>query len=102
MSSVSMIKTNTERLGKTAAKVDGYIQNIKKELEKMGQSVQELDQMWDGPSSEAFKKAFADDVVLAVEMINGLIDVNNFEKTAKKEYENCEKQIEDLISNLKF
>ena len=52
------IVVNTNRLGQDAESVETYIAKIKKQITEMKSSVSDLDAMWDGPSSEAFKKAF--------------------------------------------
>lgn len=98
MGAVNVIKVNTVRLGNTADKIDEYITGIVTKLKKMQEYVVQLDQMWDGASSEEFKKAFSNDIVLASELLNKLRDFNSFELNAKKAYEECESKVSDVIS----
>ena len=84
------IKINTISLNRDAEQVNGCIQKMKSELTKMKSSVSELDGMWDGPGSEAFKKAFQDDVNSMETLLKNLEEVYKYEVSAKKEYESCE------------
>lgn len=95
------IVVNTTKLGNDAQSVGTYIANIKKQIGEMKNSVSELDAMWDGPSSEAFKKAFQQDMKAMGEIIKGLEDIKNYEDTAKKKYEKCENKVSSLISEIK-
>ncbi|MBO5303963.1 MAG: WXG100 family type VII secretion target [Lachnospiraceae bacterium] len=95
------IAVNTTRLGNDAESVGTYIANIKKQISEMKQSVKELDAMWEGPSSEAFKKAFEQDMKAMDVIIEGLLDIKKYEDTAKKKYENCENKVATLISEIK-
>ena len=60
MADIEKIKVSTSRLSKDSEKVKQGIDNISKKLSEMENSVSELDKMWDGESSEAFKQAFQD------------------------------------------
>ncbi len=99
---VSKIRINTNRLKTDAERMNGYIKEIKKEIEDMKRSVSELDAMWDGTSSEAFKKAFLDDMNAIANVIKNLEGIHAYETNAKTEYENCEKSVFSLISEIKI
>lgn len=99
---VSKIRINTNRLKTDAERMNGYIKQIKKEIEDMKRSVSELDAMWDGTSSEAFKKAFLDDMNAMANVIKNLESIHAYETNAKTEYENCEKNVSALISEIKI
>ena len=72
MADIKKIKISTSRLSKDSEKVKQSINNISNKLSEMENSVSELDKMWDGESSEQFKKAFHDDIALAETMIKNL------------------------------
>ena len=95
------IVVNTTRLGNDAESVGTYIANIKQQVEEMKNSVSELDAMWDGPSSEAFKKAFQQDMKAMKTIIEGLEDIKKYENTAKTKYEQCERKVSTLIAEIK-
>ena len=95
------IVVNTNRLGQDAESVETYIAKIKKQITEMKSSVSDLDAMWDGPSSEAFKKAFQQDMKAMNVIIKGLEGLHKYEDTAKRKYEDCEKKVSSLISEIK-
>lgn len=96
------IRVNTSRLGSDAERVQSCIRDMKSEMSKMKTSVKQLDSMWDGSSSEAFKKAFNDDVAALGVIIKNLESVHNFEVNAKKKYESCEAKVNELVSGIKI
>lgn len=98
----NQIAVNTVKLGNDASDISAHIANIVKKIDEMQTSVSDLDAMWDGPSSEAFKKVFAQDMKAMKEIINGLKDVNQYESNAKSKYEACERQVSNLISAIKI
>ncbi|MBO5373336.1 MAG: WXG100 family type VII secretion target [Lachnospiraceae bacterium] len=96
------IAVNTIKLGNDASYVGNYIKNIENKISDMQVSVKELDALWDGPSSEAFKAAFQQDIQAMTEMIKGLKDVKSYEDNAKTKYEACERRVSELISEIKI
>lgn len=98
----NQIAVDTRKLGNDADDVGTYIKNIKKQIEDMKTSVSELDAMWDGPSSEAFRKTFNKDMKAMEDVIEGLEDLKKYEDQAKKKYEKCEDKVAELISEIKI
>lgn len=96
------IEVNTTKLGQDADNVGTYIKNIKNKMKAMMQSMKELDSMWEGPSSEAFKKAVYQDMQDMATIIEGLESINSYERNAKKKYEDCEKSVSAIISEIKI
>lgn len=94
------IKINTARLGTDAERVNNYITKIEQEITNMKESVSQLDRMWDGPSREAFKKAFADDMNAIASLVNSLKSIWTYGTNAKTEYEKCEQKVSSLISEI--
>lgn len=95
------IRVNTGRLKTDAEQVLGCIKDMKSEMSKMKESVAQLDQMWDGPSSEAFAKVFQDDMEALNTILENLDKVYEYEVTAKEKYEECENKVSDLISQIR-
>ena len=95
------IKVNTVRLKNDSDQVNACIKNMKSEMEKMKESVSQLDQMWDGPSSEAFKKAFQDDMKAFQTILSNLDKIYGYETNAKAKYEDCERKVSDLIAEIR-
>lgn len=91
------VKVNTRRLRDDADKVDGYIKKIEEEITNMKTSIKELDRMWDGKSSEAFKKAINADIRELSAIVKGLKSIHSYEVNAKKKYEECEAKVGELV-----
>lgn len=95
------IKVNTKRLKDDADKIDGYIKKIETAMKNMKTSVKELDQMWDGTSSEAFKLAINGDINELDAMIKNLKAIYSFETNAKQKYDTCETKVAELVAGIK-
>lgn len=100
MADIEKIRISTQRLLKDAEKVKTGIDNISKKLAEMENSVSELDNMWDGESSEAFKKAFHDDIALTDTMLKNLLNIYQYEINAAAEYDACENKVEQLVNEI--
>ncbi len=95
------IKISTDRLNGDAETAAGLIQSIKTELGNMKQSVAQLDGMWDGPGSEAFKRAFQDDMNAMDTVLKNLDNIHSFEVNAKSKYYACERNVGDIVAGIR-
>lgn len=102
MAGSEKIKISTQRLSTDADKVNRSISDIVKQLNNMENSVTQLDKMWEGESSEAFKKAFHDDIALAEKMISNLNKIYQYEENAKNKYDACENKVGQMVNNIKI
>lgn len=98
----NQMKINTSSLSRDAGQVDMYIRKMKSEMGKMKSSVADMDRMWDGPGSEAFKKAFQDDMNDLETIIRNLEQAYKYEVNAKKQYESCENKVHELVSGIRI
>lgn len=70
------------------------------QLEKMFESMNQLNRMWKGPSNTAFKEEVKKDYTNMVEicrMLEGYVDCMDY---SCKEYVRAESQIEELIDSI--
>ena len=95
------IKVNTSRLNTDAETVAGLLQGIKTGLSDMKEQVNQLDAMWDGPGSEAFKKAFWDDMDAMAEAVKNLDSMQAYERNAKTKYESCEQKVGAIVAGIR-
>lgn len=95
-----IIKVNTVRLGNDADKVRKCISTMNKQMESMKAQIAQLDAMWDGPSSDAFKMAFHDDMKALSIVLKNLEKIHQYETTAKKKYDSCEKKVADIVAGI--
>lgn len=100
MADIKKIKISTSRLSKDSEKVKQSINNISNKLSEMENSVSELDKMWDGESSEQFKKVFHDDIALAETMIKNLENIYQYEENSAAKYDSCESKVEQMVKGI--
>ena len=94
------IAVNTSTLASDIETLQGQLNSIKNDMEKMYEAVRVLDNMWDGPANEAFKRQFhadQEDMKTLCETIQGIIDDMTY---AKGEYNTCENEISGIISSI--
>ena len=96
-----LIKVNTGRLRNDASDVKDHIRSIKTKIEELRGHNSTLDAMWDGPSSEAFKLSFANDIASLESIMGALESMNEFEENARKKYDDCESKVADLVDQVK-
>ena len=94
------IKTNTDRMRTDVEGLSGAVDRINNLCNDLQQKKENLDSMWDGPASEAFKDAFQGDLTALTAMIENLKRMYRYEGTAREKYDNCENQIAGMISEL--
>lgn len=99
--SANHIKVSTNRLNADAQQMGSMIGSMKKEMENMKDSVKQLNNMWEGLSKKAFVQAFNDDMTALTAVIDSLNEIRTFETEAKSIYENCEKQVAQLVDSIR-
>jgi len=95
------IRINTDRLGTDAARIQGYIGNIMKEMSDMKQSVSALEHMWEGPGQSAFHKAFWNDMEAVEQAAASLKELYEYNTNAKTQYEQCDRKVASMIADMK-
>ena len=96
-----LIKVNTNRLKDAVTDINGYIKSIEKEITDLKSHNTALDAMWDGPSSEAFKMAFAEDIAALEQIVKSITSLNEYEDNARVQYDKCEQRVADLVNQIK-
>lgn len=73
---------------------------IKGDLDKMYDSVNLLDSMWDGPSNEAFVAHFRQDKEDMSSLCNTVQELINCLSFARQEYDRCENEVNGIVSSI--
>lgn len=94
------IRFNTIRLKNDTDSIKENVDTILQLYSELVEKRAQLDAMWDGPASEAFKKAFGDDLVGLMTMISNMQRIYNYGNMSKECYENCENQVSGVISDI--
>ena len=98
---IEHIKTNTARMSKDLEQMHSIIEKMKGDLNSLIQSSTELDEMWDGPSSEAFKAVFQQDINALSSVLKNLESIYNYTSNAKTEYERCDEAVKNALEAIK-
>ncbi len=95
-------KISTSRLGKDIEQIQNLLVLMERSITNMQTSVEQMNKMWEGLSKQAFVTAFSDDMKSVSDVLKELKSLNNYEIDAKNDYENCERQVADLISHMRI
>lgn len=96
-----LIKVNTNRLKDTVSEINSHVKSIEKEIADLKGHNTALDAMWDGPSSEAFKMAFAEDIEALEAIVKTIASLKEYEDNARVKYDKCEQRVADLVNQIK-
>lgn len=95
------IQIHTGRLGTDAQRILVLIQNMKKDIDAMRQSVTALENMWEGPGQAEFHQAWQDDITAVLAAVKEMESMYDYDINAKNQYEQCEKKIAAMIEEIK-
>ncbi len=96
------IAVNTEILGRKVSDLDGELSGIRSGINQMFDAVAELDTMWDGPANDAFRQQFLLDKNEMQDLCKELEGIFHSMDNAKKEYEQCENDVRQLIAEIRI
>lgn len=98
---VNEIEINTSTLAGTVENLENTTSKLEEQVKKMFQTIQELDQMWDGEANKAFNEQFQQDHTACEEMCQELRQMINSFKHAREEYDKCENRVDELVRQLR-
>ena len=99
---IQRIKINTNALNSDASSIADIIQQVLSEIGKLETAYHELDGMWDGPTSEAFKSVYEHDIEELKSVAETLKKFNHFEMNAREKYDACESEVSGIVSSLNW
>ncbi len=95
------IRVNTGRLGSDADRIQGYVNNIIKELHIIQDHVEAMVKMWEGPAKKTFYQAFVNDMQAMEAEVKHMQEIYLYDRSAKKTYETCEQKVAAMIAEIK-
>jgi WXG100 family type VII secretion target len=96
------IAVNTSTLASDIETLQEQLDMVKKDINDMYGAVQTLDSMWDGPANEAFKTQFRQDYKDMQELCKTVQQIIKCMKYAKKEYNVCENEVNDIVASIQI
>ena len=94
------IRVNTMSLEKDTTSIQTHLKQVNKKIEKMQEDVKGMNAMWSGEANKAFNKAFQDDIKAIRTLCESIDGIIQYETTAKKEYNKCERTVKDAIDSM--
>ncbi len=99
---VNKIRVNTSSLSQTRRELQAKLDKIRKDIANISNDMNTLNSMWDGDAHEAFSRQVDSDISFLRDACNGIQSIINYESTAVTEYDKCEQQIADVISQIRI
>jgi len=96
------IKVNTGSLDQTRKEIEDRLNQTKKSIEEISQAMSTLNSMWEGEVHTAFAKEIAEDIQQLQNMCDGVQDIIRYESNAVTEYNKCEQQVGEIISQIRI
>lgn len=94
------IAINTTTLSRDIELLQQQLNIVKTDLNKMYNAVRVLDGMWDGPANQAFNNQFNHDRNDMLELCNTIQKIINCMEYAKKEYNTCEADVNNIVASI--
>ncbi len=90
-------KISTSRLDSGTESVRRHIDQISKQVSELTRQAEIINEMWDGPASDAFQKAFGEDLSALDIMVTNMNKIYFYGTNAKEKYGNCENQVMSVV-----
>lgn len=94
------IEVNTAALVRDRDEIVGQLKFIEGKMADMKQAVAELDRMWTGAASQAFRQVFEDDMAFLLEVCQGIQKAIEYETNAVSEYNICENKVREQVQGI--
>lgn len=98
----SQIRVNTDSLNRTRGGLQEKLAQIQKGIGQISEDMATLNSMWEGDAHEAFLQRVNEDIQFLNEGCEGIQKIIDYEGSAVTEYNKCEQQVADLISQIRI
>lgn len=92
----------TDRVAYLARAMQEKLEHIKNNQRQMFRSIEDLDNMWEGDSHDAFKAQYQSDDQSVSELCNLLSTIIDDISSASRKYEECENNVRSLINGIRI
>lgn len=96
------LEVNMSALEQDISDMKDCVAKIRNEMQKMFQSVNELDTMWEGVANEIFVKQFQQDERTLAEICTAVDKVVEQMEEANTDYRRCEDEVAQLVENIRI
>ena len=99
---VNYIQADTNYLNVTINDMNTDFRGLTGLVDGIYQDMKELDAMWDGPANDAFNVQFENDRQDFLELCKEIQKYIEKVDLAKKEYNNCESKVADIVNSIRI
>lgn len=96
------IRVNTESLKQTQQNLQQKLKEIQNAMDQISNDMSTLNSMWTGEAHDAFVLSAESDMQFLLSICEQIQKIINYEGNAVKEYNKCEQQVADLISQIRI
>ncbi len=96
------IIVDTDSLTQTRKDLQESLKRIRMYVENISGHMAALNSMWTGDAHEAFLAQADSDIGFLREACDGIQSVIDFEDTALSRYDSCERQVAEVVSQIRF
>ena len=98
----SKIRVNTNSLHHTQQTVQGRLDQIKRGLDQIVADMATMNSMWAGEAHDVFEVSIDADIQYLQSACEGIQKVIEYERGAVTEFNRCEQQISEIISQIRI
>lgn len=99
---VSIIRVNSNTLQSDASAVQANIRQIAQNATELAGLCATLNTMWEGPASTVFRVTFEKEIELLRKLSVQFNKLNEYEMEARSSYDNCEREVHEITSSLRW
>lgn len=96
------IKVNTGSLDQTRKEIENRLAQVRKSIEQISQDMNMLNSMWTGEAHTVFVKEISEDIQQLQSACDGVQEIIRYESNAVTEYNRCEQQVGEIISQIRI
>lgn len=94
-------KVNTGSLSADTGRIQESVKSVKDLKEKIADNVQSMSTMWEGTAHQRFQTQYAKDDQSIKELCDILDELVDCLIYARKEYDNCEDSVGDIVRSIR-
>ena len=95
-----VIATSTERMGNDISAYNDHLVRMQNSFDAAWEAVEALNATWAGPAHDTLIAQFQQDQQVMKTLMTNLVSYREELQSAKREYENCEKNVNSLIRSM--
>ncbi|MCQ2509345.1 MAG: WXG100 family type VII secretion target [Lachnospiraceae bacterium] len=92
----------TDQVARLASSMESELAQVDELRQNMFRSMEDLDAMWEGSSHDAFAAQYFKDEQTVQELCNTITKLIEHIKEARKQYEQCEQSVKDMVNSIQI